>query len=325
MAMARKLFMVIFLAGAFAFCPPSYAQKDDAESNAPPVSSEGEQNDALSGGPNEKSEGLSPIVEGLENSAAQTQESETLSKGNAELEKFYGRIALFTAIFAALTIAGLSLAVLSFIFGAKKKKLAELNERIRGIEKDCTTLRDDWERAQRARSDHSASEDSVQDVETRVSVRMDELERDLRRLAETRKDMDALSRRIGVLEDDKKTREDIKKGALDPLEVFNSWAANPALSLPEAFYYLQGDFRIRVTHALKESARPSMWIGNRYGSEKYLLPNPNFFEPMTNISELYGMDMTRLKAKGQNRIQVIKPCEMADNGYVNYPGELQIL
>jgi hypothetical protein len=127
------------------------------------------------------------------------------------------------------------------------------------------------------------------------------------------------------VEEDKKIREDIKKGALDPLEVFNSWGANPADPLPEAFYYLQGEFRIRETHSLKESTVPSRWIINREGSKRYLLPNPNFFDQMTNISELYTMNRAQLRGKGQNRIRIIKPCEMADNGWIDYAGELQLL
>jgi hypothetical protein len=254
-----------------------------------------------------------------------------ITEGTWESEFFSGQITklkktmlISVVVFIAFAIAGLALGILGFVFGVKKKKLAELNANIRDIEKDYAerynVLKDGLEAARQGRSEYSVSPADVHGIETRV----DTLEQNLRNFANV-KDLDALSRRIGVLEDDKKTREDIKKGALDPLEVFNSWTANPAVPLPEAFYYLQGDFRIRVTHTLKESAGPSKWISNRYGNTKYLLPNPNFFDPMTNISELYVMDMTRLKTKGQNRVRVILPCEMADNGYVNYPGELQLL
>jgi flagellar basal body-associated protein FliL len=223
-------------------------------------------------------------------------------------------------VLAALAVAGLALGIFNFIFGAKKENRDQLNASIRDVEKVIIMLKDELKAARRKEDEYPVSPADVRNIGNRISA----FERDLRNLASADA-VDKLSRRIGVLEDDKKTRDEIKKGTLDPLTVFNSWAANPAVDLPQAFYYLQGDFRIRETHTLKESATPSKWISNRYGSAKYLLPNPNSFDTMTNISELYDMDMTRLKTKGQNRIHVVKPCEMADNGYINYPGELQLL
>jgi hypothetical protein len=118
----------------------------------------------------------------------------------------------------------------------------------------------------------------------------------------------------------------IQNGSVNPLVVFNAWAANPGGELPSILYYMKGEPRIRVTQQLPESTTgPTKWISNRTGSKKYLLPNPNLFDDRTDISELYKMDMGSLKPKGQNKVKAIDPCEMSDTGFINYPGKLQLL
>jgi hypothetical protein len=110
------------------------------------------------------------------------------------------------------------------------------------------------------------------------------------------------------------------------LEAFNRWAANPAPgTLPLGFRYAEGEFRIRSKNDYRQSSSgSSKWIVNTTGGKKYLLPNPLSFDLLTNISELYQMDMSRLQPS-RNRLKVIKPCELLDEGYINYPGELIIL
>lgn len=110
------------------------------------------------------------------------------------------------------------------------------------------------------------------------------------------------------------------------ITIFNEWAANPISIIPKDFAYLIGDFRIRINQQeLAETQEKTKWIINRGGVKKYLLPNPNFFDPMTNISELYKMNLNMLKAKGKNKIKIITPCEISSSGFIELPGELEIL
>jgi hypothetical protein len=142
--------------------------------------------------------------------------------------------------------------------------------------------------------------------------------------------------RLAVLEDGfrsrkteeakaRKEQEEIARGMLDPVTLYNNWAAYPASRLPQTFYYLKGEMRIRTTQPVVESVSETRWITNRYGDKKYLFPNPNSFDQMTDISELYRMEMDMLKPRGQNKIKIIEPCEMSNAGFINYPGELTIL
>jgi hypothetical protein len=110
------------------------------------------------------------------------------------------------------------------------------------------------------------------------------------------------------------------------LDAFNRWAANPVpRTLPSGFAYAEGEFKIRSKNDYKPaSSSESKWIVNTRGGKKYLLPNPLSFNQLTNISELYHMDMSRLQP-ANNKIKIVKPCELLDGGYINYPGELTIL
>jgi hypothetical protein len=109
------------------------------------------------------------------------------------------------------------------------------------------------------------------------------------------------------------------------LNDFNSWAANPAGALPGGFRYLEGDFKIRSTKLIKECASPSKWIINKVGSKKFLFPNPNTFDQMTNINELYLTKEGVLKPQGQNKIQIAKACEISNDGFIEFPGEMRLL
>ncbi|MDR2194421.1 MAG: hypothetical protein LBP19_08155 [Treponema sp.] len=109
------------------------------------------------------------------------------------------------------------------------------------------------------------------------------------------------------------------------ISAFNAWAANPGTKLPNEFYYLEHDMRVRREQPLTPSAMETKWISNKNGSKKYLFPNPNSFDQMTDIKELYNMDLTKLRSKGQNKIRITEPCEMSGSGFINYPGELTLL
>jgi preprotein translocase subunit SecG len=112
---------------------------------------------------------------------------------------------------------------------------------------------------------------------------------------------------------------------LSPIEAYNAWAANPVSSLPTAFTYLEGDMRMREEQNLKPTANESMWITNKDGSQKYLFPNPNLFDQMTDLKDTYKIDISELKPKGQNRIRIITPCKLSDNGFIVHKGELELL
>ena len=109
------------------------------------------------------------------------------------------------------------------------------------------------------------------------------------------------------------------------IEKFNSWASSPSSPLPREFSYLEGDIKIRMNQTLRPTGTKSRWICNLNDSVKYLLPNPNFFDQMTDISELYLMDLSMLKEKGKNRLRITVPCEILDSGFINFPGKLELL
>jgi len=111
------------------------------------------------------------------------------------------------------------------------------------------------------------------------------------------------------------------------MEDFNRWASsNPgSSSLPSGFKYLSGDLKIRTHQDLQPTSEQTRWICNFNDREKYLFPNPNFFDQMTDISTLYEMNGAMLREKGSNRIKITRPCEMNDKGYINFPGKLDVL
>ena len=123
-----------------------------------------------------------------------------------------------------------------------------------------------------------------------------------------------------------KKENTMQKDQIDDIIIkFNNWACNPYTAIPGGFTCLSGDFRIRTQQELTETSKETKWITNRIGKNKYLLPNPNYFDQMTNITELYKMNLTMLKVKGKNKIKIISPCEISSSGFIEFAGELQIL
>jgi len=111
----------------------------------------------------------------------------------------------------------------------------------------------------------------------------------------------------------------------DVITSFNNWASRSNSMLPSEFTYVTGDFRIRTNQQeLTETQEKTKWIINRRGVKTYLLPNPNFFDQMTNL-DLYEMDLSMLKEKGKNKIKIITPCEISSSGFIEFKGKLQIL
>jgi len=116
----------------------------------------------------------------------------------------------------------------------------------------------------------------------------------------------------------------------DTVSQFNVWAANPSISLPSNFYFVNCKPKVRVIQTFSESpaGMPTEWIINRSGSSKYLFPNPNFFDQFMysfGLYDLYMMDTERLKAKGLNKIKIIEACEILESGFIKFKGKLDLL
>jgi uncharacterized coiled-coil protein SlyX len=148
--------------------------------------------------------------------------------------------------------------------------------------------------------------------------------------------LDSMNSRIKILEDNsnnidmnmpKESNESLDDSSSNDkiVDGFNVWSAEPSNKLPSDFYYLCEDMRIRTIQPVIESPAKTKWISNKNGNKKYLFPNPNLLTLNTDISEFYKMDMAKLGKIGQNRIKITIPCEMSDKGYINYPGELELL
>ena len=226
------------------------------------------------------------------------------------------------AVFFLLTLTALS----GFIFIAVTKlpkridsKSADIKNHLDG---KITELKDALSGLRSANSQPVSSLSSAETM--RLNKELTEVKAERDRL---RAQCNTLQTENTALRTEKRTSDSIASGSLDPKDVFNSWAANPAVSpLPKAFHYIDGDMHIRTKRTLAESMSPeSKWITNRVGANKYLFPNPNSFNQMTNIGELYKMDQAKLKGRGQNKIKIVKPCDMTADGYIEFAGELEIL
>jgi len=113
---------------------------------------------------------------------------------------------------------------------------------------------------------------------------------------------------------------------VDIVSQFNMWASNPNVKLPFAFYYINNEPKRNIAQNFNESSAgaPTKWILNRNGNIKYLFPNPNFMDDVTDISEFYLMDLTRLKPKGLNKIKIVEPCKIEDD-IIRFQGKLDLL
>ena len=113
----------------------------------------------------------------------------------------------------------------------------------------------------------------------------------------------------------------------DPtVAAYNEWAANPSQPLPNGFEYLKNkNPRIREAQPFEPSSEPSGWIYNTGGARRYLFPNPNTFNQMTNIRELYKLDQNLLQAKGSNAAFITDPVKVdARTGFIEYSGSLEV-
>jgi hypothetical protein len=216
---------------------------------------------------------------------------------------------LFLAVAALVVLSHLFLRKL--IYEEKENLKKEMEQTIRNIMQKYDEKYDDTINKHQYSSN---TNDKLGILEERIS----RIQSEISILGELRNNVDTLY--FG-----KKITRSIKSGNLDVADAFNLWAANPNGPLPEAFYYIEGEMNIRTKREIKESAGETKWITNRNGIKKYLFPNPNSFNQMTNILELYKMDQAKLKGRGQNKIKIITPCEMTKEGFVEFAGELELL
>jgi cell division protein FtsL len=187
---------------------------------------------------------------------------------------------------------------------------------------------------------------SVKTQNNEHSRKIDKLEKTINDICETvnneySQKIKELERKIADLEAKTKTLSLSRNNECEPKRIypspaqpvqpdsniirFNGWAANPTIPLPAAFTFLAGEPRIRTSQQLMETAEETKWIKNLTGVKKYLFPNPNSFNPNTDIHLLYDMDQNMLKEKGKNKIKIITPCEISSSGWIEFPGELKIL
>jgi hypothetical protein len=120
------------------------------------------------------------------------------------------------------------------------------------------------------------------------------------------------------------------------LDIFNEWANNPTASpLPPEFAYAKigaaqhNSARLREKQQWKYADASAEWIitkktfsEGRLGEYRYLFPNPNAMDPLTSLSS-YKMKGNTL-AKGKNRLMVIEPVKMLKDGFIEYPGKLEL-
>jgi len=125
--------------------------------------------------------------------------------------------------------------------------------------------------------------------------------------------------------------EDIKISSVSTsadsiIKIFNDWAREPESNLPPQFSFANGELKLREEQDITETDNSdSLWIINKSGTVKYLFPNPNAIDEIGgNVDTIYKVTGTR-KAKGHNKVTIIKPCEINDEGYIPYKGELSLL
>ena len=232
---------------------------------------------------------------------------------------------LFFGVPAGVIILLILLFNLLFLLKDKKENLPELIkngfEELKSkqdslqqtVDKNKTEISSKLERAAPIETRHSAP--VVQDNSAQYKTTIAQLQQQVAELKAT----------ISKLQEDANLSSGIANGSLDAVAEFYRWAANPQAALPKAFYYIEGEMKIREERVLNESASSdSKWITNRSGPQKYLFPNPNSFTQMTVINLLYKIT-GNLKAKGENKIKITKACDMSTNGFVEFAGELEIL
>jgi uncharacterized repeat protein (TIGR02543 family) len=255
-------------------------------------------------------------------------------------------------VLAAVTMVLLSLIVFSIVFAVGvNKKLQKLSTQIETCDRDHKKkindakqeMQDQYDRIDQEfravsgsvnipRSHNTVQATVSEEAFLQLSKRVNSLEnsrgKEMHDLRE-KEIHDFREKEVHDLRENEKIINDLASGDRDRnrdiQDVFNDWASNPSSPLPKSFYFIYGDMNIRTKCEIKESPVETLWISNYGGLKKYLFPNPRLFYQMTDILGLYKMDQAKLKSKGQNRIKVTNACEMTNDGFVEFPGELDIL
>jgi len=288
--------------------------------------------DAADTGENEDKEAISEETEydspDLEEQGIKQIEAVPESNENEGYDNIKNDSSIFANLFWIFIIAGSFLLITAGLFLINylslrkfKKETKELNKNIDEILKNMEQKHDTIMNKPRHLSNTDDTANDIRDTIATLEKNISRLNNEISVLGDLRE----LKSKFDTLYSGKKITEGIKSGKIDVTEAFNLWAANPVGPLPEAFYYINGDIKIRTKREIKESAEETKWITNRNGTKKYLFPNPNSFNQMTNIPELYTMDQSKLKGRGQNKIKIITPCEMTKDGFVEFAGELELL
>jgi seryl-tRNA synthetase len=151
-----------------------------------------------------------------------------------------------------------------------------------------------------------------------------ELERNSSALKNKIKELEKENQQLNLKLGNVNNRLQVDKDDLELIARFNNWASVPQNRLDTNFMYVSGELKIRQIQTLTESTNETRWIKNRTGKKHYIFPNPCLFDEMTDISEFYKINGS-LGPKGQNKLKIIKPCEISETGFIEYPGELELL
>jgi septal ring factor EnvC (AmiA/AmiB activator) len=112
----------------------------------------------------------------------------------------------------------------------------------------------------------------------------------------------------------------------NPVAAYNQWAQNPRRPLPQYFTYIANvkpEFRVKQDFA--DTNNETDWIRNTIGEKKYLFPNPNLIDNLSGpVDKLYKVTGAR-KSKGTNSVKATNPCQIMDNNFIEYQGELLLL
>jgi len=112
----------------------------------------------------------------------------------------------------------------------------------------------------------------------------------------------------------------------DPVAVFNKWAQNPVLSLPQYFTYVTiTKPETRTKLEFTDSGIETDWIRNTVGEKKCLFPNPKKIDNLSGpVDDLYKVSGTR-KGLGTNSVKITNACQIKDGNFIEYKGELALL
>jgi hypothetical protein len=112
----------------------------------------------------------------------------------------------------------------------------------------------------------------------------------------------------------------------DPVAVYNKWAQNPGLPLPQYFTYVSiSKLELRTKLEFTDVVFETDWIKNTVGEKKYFFPNPKKIDNLSGpVDKLYKVVGTR-KGLGANSVKITNACQIKDGNYIEYQGELVLM